>query len=1095
MRSIWLKFSLVLLSVTMAWSATVGTISGRITDRNTGEPIIGAQVMIIALGLGGSTDFEGEFYIQNVPVGVHSVQVWMIGYGKVTYSDVGVVMDQTTPLDVSLDEEVIAGEEVTVIAERPLVEKDVTVKKLVRTAEEIQNLPARDLTEMLTLQSGVIQIKSAENGIPGYADRGIEQIHVRGGRSGEIGYTIDGMYIENPIYGGGFGRGTRLGTHAVQDLISQTGVFNAEYGDAMSQIVNIITATGGDTYAGTFEWKASNLGPISSEQDRLRDFKEFAGSFSGPVIPGMSNLTFLIAADYSNSAYSVYKFDDKVYIEDDPGNRINQANKVHWLDRYSGWRSFGYDRTYDIFTKLHWKIDSYKILNFSHWIVDSKFKTFSPWNQFYEENKNVNHKFSQRFHLEFRHQLNEKTYYTLSASRFTQEMEIDVEGGDMDGDGYPDWVEYKVGTESRGLHNGVDYEGDCDIPYENDQKFGPGVSIANDENETISLESWGPGCLRTMISYYWRSPQHIGGASYDSTKLHIIVQHGEQIAIGPYDRIKIEDIFLEENFDDSGNLLSSRRLSNGNLIDPLDSLEYSDKDGNIHTWHLGDPLQEHLAEGQYTPFQYMYYPDSTYELFSSPAGMSAAEFAAMRDSLYYIMYYEYGSAGADRYRHHTKSVTDEIKFDITSRVNKHHQLRGGVDVKRHLITFDETQLPWLNPPYGETYGLPGTIERDGAVAEFIYGTGEKSPIEIGAYVQDKIEYPWMTINAGIRFDIQNSLDSSWANPREKTSGEIPTDWNVLWSPRLSISHVITNKATFTFGYGRYYQNLEYRNIYLNDDNDLTTALPIVGNSHVQAQGVTAYEFGLNWEFVEFWKLGVVGWSKDYSDLGSTERVQAFPYSYSVVVNYDYGSARGLDLRLIKRGGSAWSTDIQYTLSRATANRADAWQGYRSSDTPESMPKKEVLMAYDRTHNLTMTGGYQFNKKNSPRLFGMYPLNKTAVHVTMVGISGSPYTPFDINLNRNGATNSERMPWFIETNMAIRKTVNYAGFNWSMGLIVRNLLNRENIIDIYEETGSPEDPGRRATTAIENGSSSLTYYDRPYYYSSPRQVDLTVKVKF
>ena len=153
------------------------------------------------------------------------------------------------------------------------------------------------------------------------------------------------------------------------------------------------------------------------------------------------------------------------------------------------------------------------------------------------------------------------------------------------------------------------------------------------------------------------------------------------------------------------------------------------------------------------------------------------------------------------------------------------------------------------------------------------------------------------------------------------------------------------------------------------------------------------------------------------------------------------------------------------------------------------------MPYDRTHNLTMTGGYQFSKKNSPRLLGRFPLDKTSVHVTVVGISGSPYTPFDINLNRNGATNSERMPWFIETNMAIRKTINYAGLNLSAGLIIRNLLNRENIIDIYEETGSPTDPGRNSTIAIANGSSSLTFYDRPYYYSAPRQVDLTVKVNF
>jgi hypothetical protein len=186
---------------------------------------------------------------------------------------------------------------------------------------------------------------------------------------------------------------------------------------------------------------------------------------------------------------------------------------------------------------------------------------------------------------------------------------------------------------------------------------------------------------------------------------------------------------------------------------------------------------------------------------------------------------------------------------------------------------------------------------------------------------------------------------------------------------------------------------------------------------------------------------------------------------------------------------------QYTLSRATANRADAWEGYRSSDTPETMPKKEVLMDYDRSHNLTITGGYQFSKKNSPKIRGMYPLNNTTTYLTLVATSGAPYTPFDINLNRPGATNSERMPWYIETNLAVRKNFRVGPTKLTAGLIIRNLFNRENVIDIYEETGSADDPGRQNTEAIEAGIYSTTLWDRPYYYSDPRQIDLTLEASF
>ncbi|OIO64674.1 MAG: hypothetical protein AUJ47_03575 [Candidatus Marinimicrobia bacterium CG1_02_48_14] len=1080
MRRFFVLGYLLLLGAATAFAATVGTIAGTVVDDVSGTPLPGVNVLVVELGIGGSSDLSGDYYIENVPVGRYTVKATMIGYKAVTTQDVRIIMDQTARINIRMEESFVQGQEVVVTAERPMVDKDVTVKKMVRTAEEIQNLPVRDLTEMLTLQSGIIQVKSAEYGIPGFEDRGIEQIHVRGGRSGEIGYTIDGMYIENPIYGG-IGKGTRINKYAVRELEVQTGVFSAEYGDAMSSIVNNISFTGGADYEAKLTLEGSNLGPVAQQNDRLRNYQKIAGRFSGPVIPGSGDkFTFSISGDMTTGAYRVLNLDDKVYDPNNIGGQQNNANAVNWLDRNSGFRSFGFDDTYDVFTKLHWRIDNYKQMNLTYWFVNSEFKVYDRNYQYYEEGKNVNRKWSERWNLEFRQQLNKKTYYTISAARFTQQMKMSVENGDMDGDGYPDWVEFKAGTEARGLHMGQEYHGECDIPFIN--KENPGATITADSLEKY-YQSWGPGCIPTKIKYFARDSD---ADPYDAgTEMTIPV--GEPIVIGKWDKVKILDNSLQ----------SFNQFRNGYLIIPLDSMEYTDDRGESRFWHYGDPMNQWLQQGQYASVQYHTFPDSTYDLyFSPPTGvMTAADIQAMRDSLYYIYYYEYFSGGADRYRHWTKSVTDEIKIDLTSRINKNHQLRGGIDFKRHFITFDEAQLPWLADPYVEVYGLPDSIKRDNWLEEFLYGTGEKMPLELGAYVQDKIEYPWMTINVGLRVDMQNSQDTSWADPRASWSGLTPSDWKILWSPRLGISHVITDRATFTFGYGRFYQNPTYRNIYLNDQGDLTTASPIVGNAHVQAEKASAYEFGLNYQFADFWRLGLVGWSKDYSDLASTERVKAFPYNYSVVVNYDYGSARGLDLTLEKRGGSAWSMVVQYTLSRATANRADAWQGYRNTDTPESMPKKEVLMNYDRTHNITTTAGYFFDKKNNPMILGIRPLSNSNVNFTLIAMSGAPYTPYDINLSRYGATNSQRMPWYIEANLAYRKFINLMGVKWSAGVIVRNVFNFENVIDIYEETGSATDPGRLNEQAINDGALSTTYFDRPYYFSDPRQIDVTLEASF
>ena len=77
-------------------------------------------------------------------------------------------------------------------------------------------MPIRDVSELYSLQSGVVKVEGGmRGGIPDHEEKGLEEVHVRGGRSGEIAYLIDGMYIRNPIYGG-IGNGTRLNIFAIK---------------------------------------------------------------------------------------------------------------------------------------------------------------------------------------------------------------------------------------------------------------------------------------------------------------------------------------------------------------------------------------------------------------------------------------------------------------------------------------------------------------------------------------------------------------------------------------------------------------------------------------------------------------------------------------------------------------------------------------------------------------------------------------------------------------------------------------------------------------------------------------------------------------
>jgi outer membrane receptor protein involved in Fe transport len=125
-------------------------------------------------------------------------------------------------------------------------------------------LPVTTIRDALKLQTGVIFSE-------GY-------FHVRGGRYGEIAYLIDGHRIEDPVYGELI---TDINAGAVEQMELQTGTFNAEYGNAMSGVLNVTTKAVPSVYSGSIRYRTSRLG-IETASDNLNEhFIE--STFGGPL--------------------------------------------------------------------------------------------------------------------------------------------------------------------------------------------------------------------------------------------------------------------------------------------------------------------------------------------------------------------------------------------------------------------------------------------------------------------------------------------------------------------------------------------------------------------------------------------------------------------------------------------------------------------------------------------------------------------------------------------------------------------------------------------------------------------------------------------
>ncbi len=252
--------------------ASSGKIAGRIVEANTGTPLPGATVRIEGTTLGAAANNDGYYTIINVKAGTYSLEVSMIGFATVRVENVGVSADRTTRINIELQEAVIEGEEIVVTAQRPLIESDRTTSASYVTAEAIENLPVQEMQDLLQLQPGVAYDASG-------------RLHLRGGRHGEVAYMIDGVPITDQFSGGSK---IEIENSWVQELQVISGTFNAEYGQAQSGIINVVSKEGRSSFEGSGSLHAG--GYLSARGDifphgATRQLGELNGEFTlgGPV--------------------------------------------------------------------------------------------------------------------------------------------------------------------------------------------------------------------------------------------------------------------------------------------------------------------------------------------------------------------------------------------------------------------------------------------------------------------------------------------------------------------------------------------------------------------------------------------------------------------------------------------------------------------------------------------------------------------------------------------------------------------------------------------------------------------------------------------
>ena len=476
-----LQFSLwiILVVSNLLVAQTTGKISGTVTDAETGEPLPGANVVVEGELIGAATDNNGRFHVINVRPGEYTVIVNVIAYKPIHVENVRVSVNRTFSLDVKMTPTVLEGETVTVTADRISFKRDQTSTIKNVSSDQIKELAIESMSAVISMQAGVVAG------------------HFRGGRSTEVTYMIDGIQVDEAF--SGEYTAVEVEPEAVQDLEIITGTFNAEYGRAMSGIVNIITKDGGNNFEGSLSSGYGNyytrnenifIGLTPSEFNRNKDYKV---QLSGPILKNrITFLTNIRFQDNKNHLNGIHRFN----VTDE--SNYYSSNPSDWIDDYSGDSSFvamNRSNNQSLLGKLTFTLGSFRLstlysLNEDEWHGYDHIFKYNPYGMA------ATHRRTEFAALSINHMLSRSLFYELKLSYM---------------DNYSGWYLYEDPLDSNYVH---DRYMDSYGPgfFTGGQQKGHSVRIMEDwgakfdltwqVNHTHSLK-WGAQYIQHQLDNQW----------------------------------------------------------------------------------------------------------------------------------------------------------------------------------------------------------------------------------------------------------------------------------------------------------------------------------------------------------------------------------------------------------------------------------------------------------------------------------------------------------------------------------------------------------------------------------------------------------------
>lgn len=405
MSRFFLFFTLLVLCSPLLVFSQTGKVVGKVIDKETGEALIGANVLIEGTNLGAATDVSGDFVILNIPPGSYTITAKYIGYRDLRFENIKVSVNLTTESNFELSPDTYETETVVIVAPKPLINKNTTNQTSIIRSEDIENLPIRGINAIVGAQAGVV----SQGG----------NLYVRGSRADAISYYVDGVLVNNPVTGGSQ---TGIINNAIEEIQVQAGGYPAEYGGANGGIVSSSTRTGSEEFKIGMEAITDNL--AGAGEDYLGGYSygysEYIITASGPIF---KDLKFFIAGAniYTRNPakfYREYNFNDIV----DPNTPTTDpfTGLTDTLDIFYPAGTFynNGSNTYQVQGNLTWNLSPFTLrFNLNHrWNENRQGINWQNLNRVNSAGLNQNYTFIGS--MKFTHVINPKAFYDVIFNYF-----------------------------------------------------------------------------------------------------------------------------------------------------------------------------------------------------------------------------------------------------------------------------------------------------------------------------------------------------------------------------------------------------------------------------------------------------------------------------------------------------------------------------------------------------------------------------------------------------------------------------------------------------------------------------------------------------